>query len=253
VSATAGTIERPRRTQEKRGRPPVGRCSTRRWRARSRMLLGEDDKARACVGVDQLPPASASHQRSADGPPPLDKRQRSHMSTASADPLTSRSEPWPSDGAVTVLLPVSDRSSTGLGASMGFLAALEATSAPGSDYCFDRSLARSVQPLDARFVARSRTLSRFTPSTRLHAGAVWATPAQLWGTRVLGCTGRCGVASNANTPAIADEAAASGRGWMPLVVGDGVTFSGRELLVWLCGQPCRPRRSSCDVAQRRNV
>lgn len=44
------------------------------------------------------------------------------------------------------------------------------------------------------------------------------------------------------------EAAASGRGWILLVVGHGISFSCRELLVWLCGQPCRPRRSSCDVA-----
>ena len=107
------------------------------------------------------------------------------------------------------------------------------------------------RPVTTRGVLRlatSRTLSRFAPSTRLHAGLYWPRQRIFAGPRFLGRTGRCGVEGNANTPAIADEGAASGRGLIPLVVGNGISSSCRELLVWLCGQPCRPLRSSCDVA-----
>jgi hypothetical protein len=98
--------------------------------------------------------------------------------------------------------------------------------------CGDEHVALAVQLRRPAF-----THARYWPRRRIFGAP-----------RFLGRTGRDGVAGTANTPAIAHEAAARGRGWIPLVVGNGISFSGRELLVWLCGQPCRPRRSSCDVA-----
>jgi hypothetical protein len=64
--------------------------------------------------------------------------------------------------------------------------------------------------------------------------------------RFLGRAGRCGVAGDANTPATADEAAASGRGWILLVVVNAISFSGRELLVWLWpAVPTAPQLVRC--------
>jgi hypothetical protein len=45
-------------------------------------------------------------------------------------------------GIAVALLRLGDRTSTGLGASTRFFAALGATSAPGADYCFDQIVSK---------------------------------------------------------------------------------------------------------------